>query len=160
MGLTGEKNLFIFLPRIWWNNGGHELNWIASVIPEGINDLIGRACANQKWDTIQSTCRHPGTQPRITEPTRISIDDWFYLCVSAGNVRMKQTVKLQINQFEFLYYWRVFLRLHTFNSFILFTFSPTRICVSLPRSTTSSGWKWLIFVNVETKHLRILIFKY
>ena len=33
-----------------------------------------------------------------------------------------------------------------------FNFSPTYSCVSLPRPTTSSGWKLLIFVKFQTKH--------
>ena len=38
-------------------------------------------------------------------------------------------------------------------------FSTTWVGVSLPRSTTSSGWKLLLFVEFETKYLQIFTFK-
>ena len=45
---------------------------------------------------------------------------------------------------------------HNFNKYESFT--PTWSCVSLTRPTTSSGCKLLIFVEVETKYLQILMF--
>ena len=42
----------------------------------------------------------------------------------------------------------------------LFKFSATWGCVSLPRPTTSSGWKLLIFVWFEHKHLQIPMFRH
>ena len=43
--------------------------------------------------------------------------------------------------------------------FNLFNFLTIWGCVSLPRSTTSGGWKLLIFAKSEIKHLQILMFK-
>ena len=40
-----------------------------------------------------------------------------------------------------------------------FIFSTTWGCVSLPRSTTSSGWKLLIFIQ-KTEHLQLLMFQH
>ena len=41
-----------------------------------------------------------------------------------------------------------------------FKFQPTWSCVSLPRPTTSSGWKLLIFLKFEIYPLQILMFEH
>ena len=41
-----------------------------------------------------------------------------------------------------------------------FKFSSTWSCVSLPRPTTSSGWKLLVFVQFEHKYLHILMIRH
>ena len=43
---------------------------------------------------------------------------------------------------------------------ILFEFSATWSCVSLPRTTTSSGWRLLTFASFENKKLQMLILKH
>ena len=42
----------------------------------------------------------------------------------------------------------------------LFKFLPTWICVSLPRATTSSEWKLLIFAKLSIRYLQILKLKH
>ena len=55
---------------------------------------------------------------------------------------------------ETIYEWYLCIKV------IQFQFSPTWSCVSLPRPTTSSGWKLLIFVLFKTNYLQILMFKH